>query len=70
MIEQDKWYSLTEVVAKNFLPMLKSEYLIKKWIDSGNLKGIKIGRGKGTRYSMKGTWIIRFIAKWEAGDFH
>jgi hypothetical protein len=70
MIESEKWYSIKEVVDKNLLPMLGSKYLTIKWIECKRLKAVRTGQGKGTRYSIKGNWLIAFIAKWESGDFH
>lgn len=69
VIDNKKWYSLREVHKKSLIPMLPSEYLLKKWINCGKLKGEKFGRGKATRYVIFGERIIEFKAKWEAGDF-
>lgn len=70
IIEAEKWYSASEICQHNFLPMLQSPFLIKKWIESGRLKGNVIGKGLSRRYAIKGANIIRFKAKFEAGDFH
>jgi len=70
MIEKDKWYSLKEIKEKKLIPIFKSSYSAIKWIEAKKLKAIKIGTDKGTRYKIKGSWIIEFIAKWESGDFH
>jgi len=70
MIESEKWYSLKEVHKKKILPMLKSEYLIRTWVKAKKIKSVMVGKGRGLRYSIKGNWLIQFIAKWEAGDFH
>lgn len=49
--------------------MLETDYMIKKWIERGLLRGNTIGQGNGRRYFIKGSEIIKFLAKWEAGDF-
>lgn len=69
MIKKDEWYSLQAIHEQNLLPMLKSEYLIRKWIKAKKLKAVAVGKDKGIRYSIKGIWIITFLAKWESGDF-
>lgn len=69
MIEPGKWYSVQEISQCKLIPMLETDYKIKKWIERGLLKGNTIGQGNGRRYFIKGSEIIKFIAKWEAGDF-
>jgi hypothetical protein len=69
MIDANKWYGLEEAIQKDF-PPLGTKFKIRNWITAGKLKAVKIGKGQGTRYSIKGVWIIHFKAKWEAGDFH
>lgn len=68
MVEQEKWYSLKEIHQQKLLPMLGSEYLIRQAIKSGRLKAISVGKGKGKRYSIKGLWIVSFIARFETGS--
>ena len=69
MIDEKNWYSLKQIHTEKLLPMLKSEYLIKRWIKAGAIKSVVVGDDKGKRYSVKGAWIIKFLAKWESEDF-
>ena len=69
-INPEGWYSVAEIHDNNFLPMLSSKYLIKKWILIGKLKGIHTSKGLSHRFSVKGVNIITFKAKFEAGDYH
>lgn len=69
MIDQSKWYSVQEIRIENLIPMLDTDYKIKKWMERGIMKGNTIGKGNGKRYFIKGSEIIKFLAKWEAGDF-
>lgn len=69
MIEKDRWYSLSNAIELGLFPMFKSSYVAKEFIKLGKLKAIKTGEYRGTRYKLKGEWIIDFIAKWESGDF-
>ena len=70
MVEQDKWYTIREIVALRVAPILMSDFKVKRYIASGILKGNTIGLKEGKRYFVKGEEIIKFLAKWEAGDFH
>ncbi len=69
MIENNKWYSVTEIRAFGEFP-LDTDYKIKKFIDAGLLNGNSIGKGNGKRYFVKGENVIKFLAKFEAGDFN
>jgi len=70
MIESERWYSVKEIVEKRLLPMFKSRHSIRIWIKTKHLKALKTGVDVGIRYKIKGSWLIEFTAKWEAGDFH
>lgn len=70
MINNKKWYSIQEISKRKLIPFLDTDYKIKKYIDRGMLKGNTIGRGCGKRYFIKGNELIKFIARWESGDFH
>jgi len=65
-VERNEMYSVSE--ASKYLKM--SEYYIKLFIDRKILKGNSVGKGNGKRYFIKGEWLVTFLAKWEAGDFH
>jgi hypothetical protein len=69
MIDKDKNYSINEIVEQGLLPMLKSRHSIRKWIDAKKIPAVIEGEGKGRTYKIKGSWIIVFLAKWDAGDF-
>ena len=66
MIDKNKFYSLLD--ASKYLKM--SEYYLKAFIEKKMLKANSLGKGNGKRYFIKGDWLITFLAKWEAGDFH
>lgn len=66
IVENNQMYSIKE--ASQYLNM--SEYYIKSFIDKKMLKGNSIGKGNGKRYFIRGDWMITFLAKWEAGDYH
>lgn len=65
-IEKNKFYSLSD--ASVYLK--KSEHYVKGFIARRMLKTNSLGEGNGKRYFIKGEWLITFLAKWEAGDFH
>jgi len=69
LIDNDKWYSVQDIVEQGLIPILDTAYLVKRWIESGRLRGNVVGEGRGRRYFVKGEMIIEFLAKWEAGDF-
>jgi hypothetical protein len=69
MIDPNKWYSLAEIQSNGFLPFIKSYYLMRKWVESKKLKAATYGTNHTMRYFVKGSDLITFIAKWEAGDF-
>lgn len=69
MIKKDEWYGVQEIYEQNIIYFLDSTYKIKKFIDKGLLKGNSIGKGTGKRYFVRGSEIIKFLAKWEANDF-
>jgi hypothetical protein len=68
-LKGEQWYTLKEVAVMSDIPQLRSEYLIKKWIDENKLKAVKVGKGKGARYSIKGVWLAAFVSNVEAGNF-
>lgn len=70
MIEPKAWYTIREIVKMGISPILTSEFKVKKYIAIGILKGNTIGKEQGKRYFVKGENIIKFLAKWESGDFH
>lgn len=65
-IEKSEFYSVLD--ASRYLG--KSEYYVKGFIERKLLKANSIGKGHGKRYFIKGEWLVTFLAKWEAGDFH
>lgn len=69
LINPNGWYSVQDIADKKLIPFLNTAYKIKKWIDRGYLKGNKVGLMQGKRYFIRGSEIIKFIAKWEGGDF-
>lgn len=69
MIKPNEWYSVQDISKQKLIPFLDTAYKIKKWIDRGYLRGNAVGKEQGKRYFIKGSEIIKFIAKWEAGDF-
>lgn len=68
-IDPDKWYWLYEVHREGIIPFIKSFQTLKKWAEKGYLRTTIYGTAHGKRYALKGKNIIKFIAKWEAGDF-
>ena len=70
MIDSKKWYSVQEIDKQGLIPMLDTTYKVKTWIHRGLLEGNTVGKGNGKRYFIKGSSIIKFLAKWEAKDFH
>ena len=69
-INPDKWYSAFEISAKKLLPMEMSMFILKKHAEAGRLKATIYNTEAGKRYLIKGENLIKFIAKYEAGDFH
>lgn len=70
MIDPRRWYTTREIVRLQLLPILNSEFKTKRAIKVGLLKGNTIGKDQGKRYFVRGEDIIKFLAKWEAGDYH
>lgn len=70
MIEPNAWYTIREIVSMRVAPILMSDFKVKRYIALGILKGNTIGKKEGKRYFVKGEEIIKFLAKWEAGDFN
>ncbi len=67
-IDANKWYSIQQIQKLNVMPF-KSRQLIRKYIETGRLKGFIGGDLSGKRYMVKGSNIIIFLARFEAGDF-
>jgi len=70
MFDKNRWYSVQEIHELKLLPMATTPYKIKMLIKRKLLKGNILGRGEGLRYYVKGSWLIEFLAKWEAGDWN
>ena len=66
-INNQKWYSVREVWEEKLIPFGQTEYKIKQFIKRKMLRGNVMGYGEGKRYYVKGSEIIKFIAKWENG---
>jgi len=71
MINNEKFYTLTELLKLKILPWT-SYITLKKWVDidfkhDNNLGAIRRGTGPGSRYLIRGKNIIKFIAAIEDG---
>jgi hypothetical protein len=69
-IEPKKWYWLFEIHREGYVPAIKSFATLKKWAERGLLKATIYGTANGKRYLVRGNNLIKFIAQFEAGDFH
>lgn len=65
-IQKNDFYSLSDAS----LYLKKSEHYVKIFIAKKMLKANSLGEGNGKRYFIKGEYLIKFLARWEAGDFH
>ncbi len=69
-IDPKKWYWLYEIHREGLVPFIKSFATLKKWAERGYLKATIYGTDRGRRYTVKGENLIKFLAKFEAGDYH
>jgi hypothetical protein len=67
-IESEKWYSNNSIL-KMGIPFMRTNYIIKKWINEGWLTANSTGLNKGKRYYVKGEDLIEFLGRWEKGEF-
>jgi len=75
LINQNEYYSIEQNRKNGFLKnvkMMKAKDFrtIRTFIERKMLKAMLRGEGRAKRYYVKGSDLIMFIAKWEAGDFH
>lgn len=70
IIDPNHWYSMQEIHRQKLTPFIKSVYLLKTMAEKKYLKATVYGTNVGKRYLVKGSNLIQFIAKFEAGDFH
>jgi len=58
ILKGGSWYTLAECE----ILLERSQYKVRKLVESKALRGMKIGKGKGARYSIKGEWVIEYLA--------
>lgn len=67
VVNPEAWYSAQQVQK---LTGLKTRHYITKYINEGKLLAIQTGGGgesTGTRYSVKGEWILDFMERYKKG---
>jgi len=70
MIDQEKWYTLNEIVTNHLVPFSNNYKTIKGYVERGYIKANAIsGRGVRKRYYIRGEELQKFLDKCEKGDF-
>ncbi len=71
VINENEFYLLREIVAMNLgIKYLESEYFIKRMIETKKLKAFIVGKhNQGKRYTVKGSWLIKFLANFDDNSF-
>ena len=73
-IDAKKWYTLVEIVEAGLFPWCKDIKTVRAWIlkdraSRNKLKAVIVGKGRATKYHIKGANIISFIANVEDGTY-
>ncbi len=75
-VDPEKWYTLSDLVKQCLFPWCGNDIRRYRRViqtdlqDKNHLKTFMMGRGRTTRYRMKGASIISFIQRVEAGEIH
>jgi hypothetical protein len=74
LIDPERWYGIMEIVDEGLFPWCKTVKSVRKWIQidragKNKLKATIVGEGTNTRYHIKGSNIIVFLANMEDGTY-
>lgn len=74
LLDPEKWYSLTQIVKLGLFSWCTDLRTVRGWIERDRktknvLKAVIVGRGRATKYHIKGANIINFIAHVEDGSY-
>lgn len=74
-IDPKRTYSLIDIANEELLPWGKNIATVRKWIEKDRaskniLKAVIVGKGRATKYHIKGANLIKFIANVEDGSYN
>jgi len=74
-IDPKRTYSLIDIANEELLPWGKNIATVRKWIEKdraskNKLKAVIVGKGRATKYHIKGKNLIDFIANVEDGSYN